>query len=812
MPLPAGSTIQAVAVRAFYLVAALLIALFLLRELTSTPAVAVGIRWQPEIAAVERRKAEARYLLANGVTRSADNSTYDLLDLSTGNIRALVDDPRVADTQGLNRSDFEPNGDASDETITSALARIPGLRNPGTRSVVLFVLLLLAAPGAVMALVRRVRMARGVDQASRRRVGWTLAAVALFVALARFLTLGDRLLGDDHFGLWAAAAFLKGGVPYRDFFDVGTPLYWGTSVAGQLLTGYRALGEVLAGTILLTIGFVLSFFLTWKASRSLWIAVMTLIVGVILLLPTKLYSYPKLFIYPLLLAVLWRYIAQPSMRRLVAVAAAMAVALLFRHDHGLFVAPAVATAIVLAAGGHVVTSLKRLVAFAACLLILLAPWLLWVAATEGLLEYFPARLQQSVGAGLLEDRPSVGFVAAEGTEARALPPASVTILWRDDEQPEARDTTAQRFSLSGATPVDDGQVQYLLGDTSIANIQALIEDPAVVGVTGVDAVTGMPSADQALFAHWRRRLPWADPQRWPAFVTEPRNAGQWLFSSFMLLPFAALGLIGVDAFRRRPERFPNERKLVTVSAVLAATAALGLMREMGRFCDITTVTAVITGWMLSRTLVRPASTRVAAIAGTFALAALATTAVAAAAFADLPSHARGRYFGEALSIYRAQAAHQLTAFATSPPIDSYAPADSQDDRLLIRYFRECTEPADAIWGVTQGFAWPYYAERQLVLHPEWAAGFKRTLADQEYALAWVKAHGVPIIFSIDADPIQALEAYPLVHAYVTGRYVNASTPAFQQIFADERRTGWIYVDAQRTPVRTDNVLGLPCFR
>ncbi len=811
MPLPAGATIQAVAVRAFHVAAALLVALFLLRELTATPAVAVGVRWQPEVASAGRRDAESRYLLANGVTRTADNSTYDLLDLSAGNIRALVEDPRIADTQGADRSAFEPTGDPSNETITSALARLPGIHNPGTRSVFLFLLLIVAAPGAAMALVRRLRLEQGVDRAGRRTVVWTLATVAIFVALARFLTLGDRLLGDDHFGLWAAAAFLKGGVPYRDFFDVGTPLYWGTSVLGQLLTGYRALGEVLAGTILLTIGFVLSFFLTWRASRSLWIAVMTLIVGVILLLPTKLYSYPKLFIYPVMLALLWRYIAQPSMRRLVAVAAAMAMALLFRHDHGLFVAPAVATAIILAAGGQVGTSIKRLAAFAACLMILLAPWLLWVAATEGLLEYFPARLQQSVGAGLLEERPSIGLVPSEGTGAPPLPLATVTVLWRD-EQSATRNAAAQRFSLSSPTPADDGQVQYVLGDTSIANIRALIADPAVAGVTGVDAVIGMPSADQGLFAHWRRRLPWADPQRLPAFLTEPRNAGQWLFSSFMLLPFAALALIVVDTLRRRPERFPNERKLVSVSAVLAATAALGLMREMGRFCDITTVMAVTAGWMLSRTLVHPVSTRVAAFAGTLALAVLATTAVAASAFADLPSHARGRYFGEALSIYGEQAAHQLSAFSTSPPIDSYAPADSQDDRLLIRYFRECTEPADAIWGVTQGFAWPYYAERQLVLHPEWAAGFKRTPADQEYALAWVKAHGVPIIFSIDADPIQALEAYPLVHAYVTSRFVNASTPAFQQMFADERRTGWIYVDAQRPVVKRDPVLGLPCFR
>lgn len=806
-------SLDTLAVRAFVVAAALLAAMYLAYEATAGPALVVSVRWHPEATPEDRRAAESTYLLSHALHRGPDNSTYDLLDTSRSNIGALVNDPRVADTHGVDRTTFTPAGDPSEETVTSVLARVPWLRHPGRRADLVLALLLVALPGALIAAARLLRREVSYDRTPRAIVVPTVCAVAAGVWLFRFLTLGNRLLGDDHFGLWAAAAAYHGGVPYVDFFDPGAPLYWTMSLVGQVLSGYRVIGEVAVGSILITIGFALSFALTWRASRSPWIALMMLAISLILLLPTKLYSYPKLFVYPAVLAVLWAYLARPTRRRLFAVAAVYAMALLFRHDHGIFTAPAIVTAVALGAGrGQIRLAAQRCALLAGFVLLILSPWLLWIAATEGLVAYFPARLQQSIGAGLTEPRPSLGLLAERGGALVSIappPPVAVTVLWRDGAAAHAAE---RQYGLTPAGTEANGIARYELHNTSLANVDSLLRDPRAGGVTGIDALTGTPVGEGPMIARWRRQIALLRAQIFPAYVHE-RNAGPWLFTVYVLLPIIGLGLVAADAYRARPERFPRERTLMTATLVLVLTATLGLMREMGRFCDIAPLSAVAGGWVVSRWIVRPPPfSWTARLGAALALLAVCVTGVAASSFAEPSKYLQGRYVREAVALYRESAANQLSAFLAHPPIEAYAPASSDDDRLLIRYFRDCTEPDDAIWDMNQNFAWPYYAERRNVLHPEWASGFKRTPADQAYALEWIGRHSVPIMFSIDIPPMESLAMYPEVRTFVAERFRDASTPAFRRLFTDERRTGWILVDTTRQPVRMDPVLGLPCFR
>jgi hypothetical protein len=64
----------------------------------------VHLKWQASLTDSERRSVEARFYLADGGRLEEDTWRYDLLDPSRDNIRALVVEPTVSDTQNIDRS------------------------------------------------------------------------------------------------------------------------------------------------------------------------------------------------------------------------------------------------------------------------------------------------------------------------------------------------------------------------------------------------------------------------------------------------------------------------------------------------------------------------------------------------------------------------------------------------------------------------------------------------------------------------------------------------------------------------------------
>ncbi len=65
----------------------------------------INVRWKP-ISNEERRDGESRFSLAGGEPLEGTTWTYALQDTSPGNIEALVRDPLVDDTHGLDRTTF----------------------------------------------------------------------------------------------------------------------------------------------------------------------------------------------------------------------------------------------------------------------------------------------------------------------------------------------------------------------------------------------------------------------------------------------------------------------------------------------------------------------------------------------------------------------------------------------------------------------------------------------------------------------------------------------------------------------------------
>jgi hypothetical protein len=70
--------------------------------------VPMHIRWKADVAAAERVALEQRFQLLDPVQTAPTTWAYHLADTSTDNIRAIIQSPRVDDTEDLNRIKFRP--------------------------------------------------------------------------------------------------------------------------------------------------------------------------------------------------------------------------------------------------------------------------------------------------------------------------------------------------------------------------------------------------------------------------------------------------------------------------------------------------------------------------------------------------------------------------------------------------------------------------------------------------------------------------------------------------------------------------------
>jgi hypothetical protein len=645
--------------------------------------------------------------------------------------------------------------------------------------------------------------------------------VGLVFALAwifRWTTLGD-LGGDDHWSLWTAATFLKGDRPFREFSDPGDPLYWGASALAQLIVGYRVIGEVLLGVSLATLGLVLGFRMSWLASRSLPIALALTTIAAILMATGKLYSYPKIFVYPLGLWLAWRYIDRPSLMRTVMLAVGVAVAWGYRHDHGAYVAVGASAAVVAAhwrnGPGEVLLSLGRI---GIASIAVLSPYFALIQAHEGVLPYFQERIR--FAAQLDEEgRRAVPFVIKDAAGPwlgiPAQTPAAVEIRWDPAMTPEERGELERRYSLAPRErPYDrraeeEGSMPYSLLDGGPANVSALIADARILDTGGLDRDAGRVNDDSWLAAQ-RRTYPWLRVTLFPALLHQ-ENAGVWIYYVSYGLPFAVLATLFVDRLRARaaPAGVVDERKMF-VAAVLMAVANLALLRKMGYFADHFDVAMVMAAWLLGRAFVGRWRTAAAATAGTAAVVLLGVTTLSAVAYSDLPRVVQRAGLNQPPARLWQANVDRVKALSVSPPIDGYAPADSTGDKGLIRYLYDCTRADDRIWITTDAYAVPYYTERRVVGHIWWANGFMSSPASQRQTIDLLEREQVPIILGLNGDSgLEHLAQYDLLREYVAKRYTREI-----KVLQDNGsgRAIWLLIDGRRVPSGTNERLGLPCFK
>ena len=238
----------------------------------------------------------------------------------------------------------------------------------------------------------------------RRLLGPLLfpAFLAIYI-LFFFGTVDGRLDGDDHFALAHASALLSGDRLNVDFFDPGAPLQVVISYFGQAVSGSQPLAEILIALVIRVIGLTAVYAMTRTIAGSRAIAVVVAGLVALLVLHEPVYGAEKLALYPIAVLAAWRYLdgrLSPYV-----LSAIVAVAMLWRHDHGVYVALSMALAVCLRP-----RPLPTLLKVGLGALLLLAPWLLWVQATEGIGSYVTSRIAFAQDNGLGRPRP-FGFDA-----------------------------------------------------------------------------------------------------------------------------------------------------------------------------------------------------------------------------------------------------------------------------------------------------------------------------------------------------------------------------------------------------------------
>lgn len=372
--------------------------------LFGSPLPMVHIRWAA-IAEADRQRLEQRFRLTEAAPLAQDLWAYVPAETSSATLRAIATHPSVVDTDGINRRTFEiadnppltPRRGGLLEGMPAWMAR--AVRVLAYAFAGIACVLLGGAVFLALVVERRVRfrLRRPFPRTYTFTAGSneTLAVVSLFlVAVAwRFLTFTG--FSNDHYAhLVMAQQVLMGDVPIRDFADPGWPLTYTLTALGWLVTGKTMATEWVISTAGFAIGAACSVAAAYRLSGSLAIATVVTLIE-ILIFP-RAYSYPKVLIYGAGAWALLALAAQPSRRRLILMAAIVAIAFLFRHDHGLFIGVGSAVCVAIASRGDgVPAALRRVALLTTATALFLVPWIVFVVLNGGLFAYLEAGLDYS---------------------------------------------------------------------------------------------------------------------------------------------------------------------------------------------------------------------------------------------------------------------------------------------------------------------------------------------------------------------------------------------------------------------------------
>ncbi len=607
-----------------------------------------------------------------------------------------------------------------------------------------------------------------------QRVTTVVAAGGVFVISFLFRFLYPAVDNDFFLHVVRGRQMLLGELPVRDFVESGLPGMSVVSALAEAVGGYSLMTEVTVGMIFMSLGAVLVFLLASEASRSriigLLIAVWTVSMA------ARLYSYPKIFLYPLALWMLWRYLDRPGRVQTVVLAGCTALAFFFRHDHGGYIGVAVVLTLFMRhwQGGRR-DLLRAMTLYALVTALLLSPYLLFIQVHGGLGAYI---------------RTGVEFSRDEAVRNGRVWPT-----WT-----------------------------YQLNDPSRANGLSMLDDPDIEDIRGIDRSTGDLVA------------PLAEPaSRFVLFedvgTLISSNALPWLFYLFWGMPLAAIGVL---VWRRARGTLslalmPGETGKILVLALLALLVNFGMLRSSlpARIGDVAGITPIAGAWLMGLVFgglgsiprrlhgwwvagARQVSWRPLARAGSGAGRGVAAAAVLIVTCASVWEVGGFRIWldrtgfdhGVSLARIRTLTIKNYRELSVFPPVDPWAPLGTEDLKALTRYIHECTNPEDRLF--IAGF-FPdvhFYSARGFAGgHEDFNPDLHSSLRDQRLTIDRMERQSVPIVL-IKRDLAQAA----FVDAYLRQRY-----RLVPHIDPETTEGLSLFVERRRAPTRVYTPLNTPCY-
>ena len=626
----------------------------------------------------------------------------------------------------------------------------------------------------------------GARQPVSRRAA-ALIAVAVW-GLGFVFTLATYTFSDDHFGRISPARQIAryGELPFRDYFDPGYVLTELASAGVQRVFGDNLLGEMLLTSSFVAGGAVAILMLVRRATGSTLLAIST--AGVALLSSPRPYDYDKFLFYPLGLLVCWRYADAPTLRRLLVIAATVAVGGMFRYDNGLFVAICALVVIVLAHVREGAVLLRRAAGFAVACAVCAAPYLLFLELNGGLRDALDQTVTYARREGertRIAQLPPIVWSELRFTRLPPPPPNRVQVRWASEVD---RTALEEQYTLHNGVQRGDAADHtwlYEIRDVRTENLRALVNDPRVADTHLVDRRAFRLVPQERRLTRLRRQI--------PVIGLFTLSLSVSTAAAFVYYAFLAVSIATVWMVLRSPRA--SDRLLrphIIAGAVMTLLVAIIVLREpvAARFAGAIGPAAVLAAWLWHR----GAGHRVAR--------ALVTSAVVMvlAVAADLTA-TWSRFLNNA----RRMDAVLADATAAVPPLTLLP---NPAERGLVEYVRRCTRPEDRVLAL-----W-FEPELYFFSRRGFGGGMVVTFGDhwsepdhQRRIIRWMEQRP-PMVFLRNARHADLEDHYPLVAAHLSDRFRTAGESTLGDF---DGNVYTLLVPRDRPSGGMDESFSMPCF-
>lgn len=171
----------------------------------------INIRWNPGSSDASRRQAAVRYRLQVPASGPLESGRFALYDTSTANGSALVSDPAIEDTSGIDRVTGEVDVPG---WYVGPVRLLQGLDTPPAAAALLFFVFLLLPAAAAIALARNRGPSGHIERWERVKIAAVvLISILTFVGFVREALdarIGDAVVAPIVLGAWLSARWLAG--------------------------------------------------------------------------------------------------------------------------------------------------------------------------------------------------------------------------------------------------------------------------------------------------------------------------------------------------------------------------------------------------------------------------------------------------------------------------------------------------------------------------------------------------------------------------------------------------------------------------